>query len=112
MTLAGGAVLPARLAAALAAAAEVTARTVESAGAALGPAGAVSTTVAAVATSRHRLGFVHGEVAAAVAVAVELADRALRAFGVAHFHEREPARLAGGPIANDVDGLHLTRALE
>src|SRR6185503_17880525 len=63
-------------------------------------AAAEACAAAAAAARGHRLGLVDGQRAAAVLVTVELRNRALRGFGVGHLHEREPARLTGGAIAD------------
>src|SRR5688572_19556074 len=67
---------------------------------------------AAVTARRHRPGFVDGQVTAAVLVTVQLSDRPPCAIRIAHFHERESARLTGGAVANDRHGAHRAGALE
>jgi hypothetical protein len=62
--------------------------------------------------SDHRFRFVDREASPTDLVPVELGDSASRAFDIAHFDERESARLTRGPIAHDGDGAHLARGFE
>src|SRR5512132_2134091 len=73
---------------------------------------AAESAAAAARTRGHRTRLVDREAAPAHLVLVQLADRAARAFLVVHFDERESARLAGRPVANDIDGTDLTGRLE
>src|SRR5690349_21428661 len=67
---------------------------------------------AATGTRSHGLRFIDGEVSTTELVLVELRDGAPCAFGIGHLDKREAARLAGGPIADDVDGAHITGGCE
>src|SRR6476469_7992495 len=73
---------------------------------------AAAAKTAATRTRSHRLRFVDGEAAATELVLVELRDGALCALGIRHLDECKSARLAGGAIADDVDGVHLTSVSE
>src|SRR5688572_23380646 len=58
----------------------------------------------ATAARRHRPRLVDRQAAAAVLVLVQFVDGALRAFRIAHLDEGEAACLAGGAVANEIDG--------
>src|SRR5262245_15154672 len=75
-------------------------------------AAAATATTTAVAARRHRPRLIHGEVAPAVLVPIELADRALGTVGVAHLDKREPPCLTGRPNPHDVDARHRADRLE
>jgi hypothetical protein len=72
-----------------------------------------ATTTATAAAKSAALGlgarFVDGEIATIEVAAVELLHRRFSFAVVSHFHESEPARLAGIAIANDVDVVHLAK---
>jgi hypothetical protein len=72
------------------------------------PAAAIATTAgppAATAASAFSLGsrFVHYQVAPAKVLAVERVHGAIRVFIIVHFHKREPARLSGKPVTNQIN---------
>src|SRR5829696_8644562 len=70
--------------------------------AAAAPAEATATPAGA---RRHRLGLVHGQVASAEAVVVQLLDRALGFFIGRHLDEAEAARTASCHVAHDFHAL-------
>jgi hypothetical protein len=47
--------------------------------------------------------FVHYQVAPAKVLAIEGIHSAIGVFVIVHFHKREPARLSGKPVANQVN---------
>src|SRR4051812_16567564 len=91
--------LPARFGSASAAVAATAAAAVAAA------AEAPPTAVAARAGRRLRARLVHGEVAAAELMVVQLLDRVLRVLVGRHFDEREAAGAAGRLIAHHVDAV-------
>src|SRR3954468_10127387 len=75
------------------------------AAAAVAAAAEATTAVAARAGRRLRARLVHGEVAAAELMVVQLLDRVLRVFVGRHFDERETAGPAGRLVAHHVDAV-------
>src|SRR5208337_3832026 len=72
--------------------------------------GALAAAAPAVATARRAvfawLGFVHGQRAAAVVLAVEPGDGGLRLAVAAHLDETEALAPAGVPVADDLRAAH------
>src|SRR5947209_5341436 len=86
---------------------------VSAAAAAVAAAASASATAAAVATAAAaaavfaRAGFVDGQGAAVVLLAVERRDGGVGLGVIGHLHEPEALALAGVPVVDDLGGNHL-----
>jgi hypothetical protein len=105
--------LPAFAATAATTPAIATAAAAESTAATSGPASATAATTGPAATAAEpslvaRAGFIHGQRPTVQIGPVQGVDRRSRLGVIRHFDECEPARLAGVPVADDLDAIDLS----